>query len=350
MSDGAIRRQVLIEGLKVSESRKFSKYLDGLRQSIASTLEGPELSALNKKELRAVIARLKKELGGEINQFLSGLTDSMLEMSEQEVTALAAEIGSTMVDKSLLAAPTGSQVASAAFSQPLQTHGYDGVLLSSFLNGFRDTQVKRLTGIIRVGVLQGKTNTQITHELIGRRLKNGYSKAIIDRTERDARAIVSTTVQHISSVARNKTYQRNTDLFQGYRWISTLDSRTSAQCRTLDGQLYKIGKGPMPPIHINCRSTTAPELLPEFQNLSAGRTRPSESGQQKGSTSYYQWLKTQPKEFVSLVLGPKRAKLLLSGGLSAERFSRLQLDRTFRPITLEQMRKIEPVAFDRAGI
>ncbi|MDF2490951.1 MAG: phage head morphosis protein, partial [Pseudomonas sp.] len=31
-------------------------------------------------------------------------------------------------------------------------------------------------------------------------------------------------------------------------------------------------------------------------------------------------------------------------------FSELQLDRNFRPLTLEQMKGLEPLAFERAGI
>ena len=50
------------------------------------------------------------------------------------------------------------------------------------------------------------------------------------------------------------------------------------------------------------------------------------------------------------VLGPTRAKLLLSGGLSASRFSALMLDRNFKPLTLKRLRELEPGAFARAGI
>ena len=48
-------------------------------------------------------------------------------------------------------------------------------------------------------------------------------------------------------------------------------------------------------------------------------------------------------------IGPVRGKLLRNGGLSADRFSELQLGQNFQPLTLEQMQELEPLAFKRAG-
>jgi hypothetical protein len=36
--------------------------------------------------------------------------------------------------------------------------------------------------------------------------------------------------------------------------------------------------------------------------------------------------------------------------LSAERFAQLQLNNSFTPLSLDEMRKLEPLAFRRAGI
>ena len=66
--------------------------------------------------------------------------------------------------------------------------------------------------------------------------------------------------------------------------------------------------------------------------------------------SYYDWLKQQPAAFQDKAIGPVRAKLFREGGLSIERFSELQLDRNFSPLTLVQMKALEPLAFERAGI
>jgi hypothetical protein len=69
-----------------------------------------------------------------------------------------------------------------------------------------------------------------------------------------------------------------------------------------------------------------------------------------GGTNYYQWLKTQPSAFQDAALGKTRARLFRDGGLTAERFAALQLDRRFEPLTLDELRALDPLAFIKAGI
>lgn len=48
------------------------------------------------------------------------------------------------------------------------------------------------------------------------------------------------------------------------------------------------------------------------------------------------------------MLGKTRGKLFRDGGMSVEKFKSLQLDKNFTPLTLDEMRKIEPLGFERA--
>jgi hypothetical protein len=115
----------------------------------------------------------------------------------------------------------------------------------------------------------------------------------------------------------------------------------------LDGQVFKLGKGPKPPIHIRCRSTTVAELDERFNFLKEGAQRASKDGPVSSNQTYYEWLKTQSSEFQDEVLGKARAKLFREGGLSAERFAALNLHRNFTPMTLEEMKSKEPLAFSK---
>lgn len=56
-------------------------------------------------------------------------------------------------------------------------------------------------------------------------------------------------------------------------------------------------------------------------------------------TSYREWLKTQPREFVEDVLGKKRAKLFLEGKVDLDQF----VDRNGAVLSLEQLAKRNPV-------
>jgi SPP1 gp7 family putative phage head morphogenesis protein len=41
-----------------------------------------------------------------------------------------------------------------------------------------------------------------------------------------------------------------------YEWLTALDERTCEECTDLDGKVFNIGNGQIPPIHPNCRCTT----------------------------------------------------------------------------------------------
>lgn len=100
----------------------------------------------------------------------------------------------------------------------------------------------------------------------------------------------------------------------------------------------------------NCRCTTVPVLKEQYQYLSEGEERSSDKGPVDANLTYYEWLKQQPAAFQDEALGPTRGQLLRDGGLSAERFGRLNLGRDFKPMTLDEMRRKEPGAFRRAGL
>ncbi|MDX7322772.1 hypothetical protein [Providencia rettgeri] len=103
----------------------------------------------------------------------------------------------------------------------------------------------------------------------------------------------------------------------------------------------------MPPLHPNCRSQRLPILNDRFADLIV--TRPV-GRSEWGEESYYEWLTRQSEKRQDLILGPTRGKLFRDGGLSPERFAQLQLHKNFKPMTLKDMRRLAPEAFERAGI
>jgi hypothetical protein len=121
----------------------------------------------------------------------------------------------------------------------------------------------------------------------------------------------------------------------------------------MDKRKFPVDSGPRPPFHPNCRTTFI--LLTKLSAMFAkGATRASvgaNGGQQvSADLDYYHWLQQQPAAFQDVAIGPVRAKLFREGGLTVERFAELQLDRNFSPLTLVEMKGLEPLAFERAGI
>ena len=111
-----------------------------------------------------------------------------------------------------------------------------------------------------------------------------------------------------------------------YKYVATLDSRTSAICGRLDGQIFEMGKGPQPPQHFNCRSTIVPIIKDEFldrfgldqDDLSGGLQRPSKTGLSTrgklipASENYAVWLSKQDIPTQNKVFGIEKSKIYRS--------------------------------------
>lgn len=123
-----------------------------------------------------------------------------------------------------------------------------------------------------------------------------------------------------------------------------LGSRPS---QALDGRVFDIGKGPLPPLHINCRSTFLAKLDSRFDFLDEGATRATRDGSVSAKMTYYDWLKTQPLEVQQNVLGKTRAGIFNDKSMTPEKFAKLNMGRNHKPITLSEWRKKAPDAYNR---
>ncbi|MFP3369270.1 minor capsid protein [Pseudomonas sp. SIMBA_068] len=345
------RHSVLLERLKAGEVKKFETYLRRADSHVRDQLTRKELTTYGRSRLEEFLGRV----GGKLLEIYKAFSDRM-QSDLVDIAQYEAAFEGRSLAKALLidaAMPVDSLLRAAINTQPLQVAGVDGgKLLKPFLTGWTRTESDRVTNAIRMGVVQGQTNAEITQAIRGTAAQN-FTDGVLAVTNRSARAVVQTAVQHVATTARMETLKANAEVVPGYRIVATLDQKTSVQCRSLDGREYEMGKGPVPPFHIHCRTTITP-----ITRLSAlfgkGATRAAAGadggGQVSASLSYYQWLKTQPAAFQDATLGPVRGKLFRDGGLTAERFAALQLDKNFKPLTLDQLKELEPLAFERARL
>ena len=162
---------------------------------------------------------------------------------------------------------------------------------------------------------------------------NKFKDGIIARVGNTTNSLVRTALQHASAQAREATWQENSSVIESVIWTATLDGRTSMLCKSLDGREFPIDKGIRPPAHINCRSTIRAKLKPKYASLQKGATRFSRGTDGvkyvPAGENYYGWLKNQPKAFQESAIGVKRTQLLRNGGLSSEKFSKLNLNKNF---------------------
>lgn len=266
------------------------------------------------------------------------------------LTAYEAEYQLTMLQAAVtikldLVSPTPSHLWAAVNSRPFQ-----GKYLKEWYSGLEAGAQARLRDAIRTGWVEGETIDQMVRRIRGTRALQ-YRDGILETSRRGAEMVVRTAVNHVSNSARNELYQSNSSVIKGVRWVATLDGRTTLVCASRDGTVYPLDKGPRPPAHPNCRSTTVPVLKSWKEmgiNLSEAPegTRASMDGQVPSSSTYDTWLRKKDTAFQEDILGVQKAKLFRDGQLTLDRF----VDRAGAEYTLDELRKREKAAFELAGL
>jgi SPP1 gp7 family putative phage head morphogenesis protein len=192
----------------------------------------------------------------------------------------------------------------------------NGEVLEKAFRGVAVDQAERFSQVVRNGLLTGETTPSIAKRLIGnlqfgeeaktvRQLvaAGGQATAVADN---QIMALVRTSINQVANSASQQVYEANQDITKKYRYVATLDSRTSSICAALDGREFEYGKGPMPPQHFNCRSTTVPIIDPDILPPSTIAKRASADGPVPVNMNYGQWLAEQSNKVKAEVLGPSK--------------------------------------------
>ena len=179
------------------------------------------------------------------------------------------------------------------------------VLREAFQNmSARQSEIFSLS--VRNGLLEGQSIENIVRRAKGRlnREQRGSIDTIIAAggqatsvPNNQIRAIVRTSVNQVSVAADRIVAAENPDVTEKYRYTATLDTKTSAICRALDGKVFVHGKGPYPPQHFNCRS--------RYVNIPTGLEKEFENVRD----DYGEWLNEQDDSVKKDVLGPGRLAL-----------------------------------------
>ena len=227
----------------------------------------------------------------------------------------------------------------------------NGEVVTKAFRGIAVDQAERFSQVVRQGLLTGEPTPAIAKRLIGslqfgeeaktvRQLiaAGGQATAVADN---QVIALIRTSINQVANAASQQVYEANQDITPRYRYVATLDTRTSAICRALDGKEFEYGKGPMPPQHFNCRSTTVPIIDPDILPPSTTATRASKDGQVPIDQSYGEWLSKQPRSVQADALGP--GKVAYFNRLAKKYGPRDAIAKLVRDdgseLTLEQLRK-----------
>lgn len=368
--DATVRHQIKLLRFSNGEAQKAAEILAESDAELMALLRAGELTEFSEARLRSLLGEVRKlrqavadKLGQELGSDMEGLAKAE---SDWESAMLE---GATPVAVSW--ASVSPAVLKAVAGSPI-----NGVPLEGWLGKMAVNDVARVEQQMRLGILAGETNDQLVARIRGTKA-NGYKDGVLDVTRREAEMIARTAANHVSTSARQATWDANSDIIRGVRWVATLDGRTSPVCQSRDGHVYPIDKGPRPPAHPNCRSTVAPvlageEIVGDRPTVRDTRTRREREvdfraeakeaagdkwkdmseperreavkarrekwaaeniGSAPTTTNYEKWLRGQPKEFQDDVLGRGKAELF-RGGMPLDKF----VDERGKPYSLQQLK------------
>jgi len=330
------RHQVYLERLKAEEINKVLPFLDDWRTSILTRLSEVEITDLSRQRMELLLNVIEQDLAVINNDQYALINQSFNDLAVYEAEFEASLLKETLKDfDSVIPAP--AQIHAAVFTSIMDMQDRTGgKMLESFVRDWQEKEVEAYQGIVRRGFGEGQTNSQIIKQV----------RDEIDTSKRHASTMVRTGVQHVANQARKRVLEENG--VKKYQWVSTLDSRTTPFCQRVDNMVFEYNKGPFPPAHPNCRSTTVPDFPKGFEFLRKDETRSSIGGAVSGDLDYFDWLKTQSKQMQIDALGKKRAELFQN--MSKDTFIKLSYNKRFEPLTLEEMKSKQPQVFARLTV
>jgi SPP1 gp7 family putative phage head morphogenesis protein len=317
----------------------------------ASELMVPELQGLAELQSEFVTEELRKALPVGSRDAVRTVEISP-QFAQSVVTTDPTQLNVVALSDDLFAAVNG---APATFSLTAAKGATitlpNGEVITKAFRGIAVDQAERFSQVVRQGLLTGEPTPDIAKRLIGslqfgeeaktvRQLvaAGGQATAVADN---QIITLVRTSINQVANTASQQVYEANQDITKKYRYVATLDTRTSAICAALDGREFEYGKGPMPPQHFNCRSTTVPVIDPDILPPSTTATRASKDGQVPINQSYGEWLAKQPASVQAEALGP--GKVAYFNKLADKYGPRNAIAKLVRDdgaeVTLEQLRK-----------
>ena len=320
------------------QSNKVDKYLNKIAKDLRLELTKTQ-TVTSQARITKLLDFTDNLVSDQLGQFTDNLNEEIPLFAESEIDFASSTLKLDGDFETVIPAPV--QVMAAVNARPFSNR-----LLKDYLSDFSKGQSALVKQAVSSGFYEGLTTQEIVRNVVGTK-SQGYKNGILNVSRTSADRMVRTSLSHTSSVAKNQFFESNKDLIPYYEWVATLDSRTSSICRSRDGDVFKVGKGPLPPAHYNCRSSTVP-LLKNQVNADGtkkliGGKRASVDGQVNADLNYNDWLKTQTEDFQNDVLGKAKADLFRDGGLTMKNF----VNNKGQSLTLSQLKAKYPKAWGK---
>ena len=351
VQDLSIIHAINLERIKADQVNGVLDILDDLGLSIQKQLEKIDPTGVGPTYRARRLARLLEGVKATTKQHF-GKAQGANSKGLGKVSTVSAKATQNIINRSL-GVSLGATLPSAAVLSSLAGRTLvEGQIVKDYWKQQSAEHTGKFMRQMRIGVAGGENLQSLIQRVRGTKANN-FTDGIMNSTKRKAETLVRSSVAAVNNEALINTYQANEDLFNGYQWMATLDSRTSDICKARSGLTWDkdfkpvghaIGWTP-PPAHFNCRSTVIGILKPwsdlankplpavgaetlkeELQKslLSRGlsqaliskainKTQQSMDGYVAGNINFEDWLKSKSERFQKQILGEPKMVLWKNG-------------------------------------
>ena len=253
----ALRHQIYLEGLKGGKGLEFFKTIAQLSVALRrdlSFVEFDDLGDMTKRDLSKLLATLKKTAKTIFDAYLNDLIKWLEEFMHVDWAFFnfAYPVFNAQPPEEVEEDSEEEKNAwGALWAMPLAANG---ILPQIFLSAVGIMGTNSIAQLVTQHWANKSKKQELIDALLGTKAA-GLNDGLIAKLARQGNAASGTVIQHISVNANAKAAAK---FFDEYQWISVLDSGTTEICRSRAWLKYVYGKGPLPPAHVGCRSTTRP--------------------------------------------------------------------------------------------
>ena len=407
--DAALRHQVGVRNLTGQQVNELLAILEKADQEITAKLRARLTKFVGRKynpqtlKFKKLLLEIKAIRQVTLREAEKKFRNNLIELSKIE-----ADFEKRMMEAALpflfdFESVPSETLTALVTTRPFGDGSVGGRNLKQWFDSLEAADRQRITSAIQVGLFQGEGINAIVSRIAGTSAF-GFREGALAMTRKQAEAIVRTAVNGISNTAREAGWLANADIIIALRWVSTLDGRTTAICKSRDGRVTPMGEntipsgarlldppGARPPAHVGCRSVmtaifsqqgilnaigTRPfvrigkgkrlnfrdlareqmgrkqfdALSPEDRRAFVNKVKQEWASEKIGTVpanvTYQEWLKRQPADFQDEVLGKTKGKLFRTGEVTVDSF----VTRAGNELTLKQLAQSNPTAFMEAGL
>lgn len=324
--DVMLRQQIFFEAVKDNEADRAEEVTDAVIMALIGAmlkLGFTSFANVPKSKLTELLSSTRKLLTKQFDRLTVDFFDRMQTVLATTLTVTKKNYEFTSGKKITAKDFNGSVGGNKALWEKITRDLIPGVGHSplELIKDFTRSTLTQVGLLLKRAYAENWTTEQLITAIRGTP-RLGFKDGLARKIANQYKTIVRTMMQHLQSYL---DYHIGRLIYDKYQWLSTLDSVTTAICRSRHLKIYAYGKGPRPPAHHNCRSRIV-GMAGDLANQTA--------------RTFYEWLRGQPTEFLKAALTPKEFAAIKKGTVKADDFKAF---RNTRRLTAEQFGKRLPL-------